>query len=129
MTQHLSISPHNNNLQAIIMTTTLVVFFFKKMFGRLRLSLYTIQSRQPIDVLNANGSGKTGSKAKLMNLWKFIRPDWFIVLTGIIFYAIIGATYPTVGVLIANLNAVSVYKYNGLVITQRFPFKAVNVCN
>ena len=99
------------------------------MFGRLRLSLYTIQSRQPIDVLNANGSGKTGTRAKLMNLWKFIRPDWFIVLIGVIFYAIIGATYPTVGVLIANLNAVSVYKYNGVVITQRFPFKAGNVCN
>ena len=82
--------------------------------------LYTIQSRQSLDVMNVNGSGKTGSAAKLMNLWKFIRPDWFIVMIGVIFYAIIGATYPIVGVLIANVNAVSVYMCNGIVIIIYF---------
>ena len=65
--------------------------------------LCPIQSRQSLDVMNANGSEKTGSKAKLMNLWKFIRPDWSIILIGVIFYAVIGATYPTVGILMSML--------------------------
>ena len=103
------------------MTTSLIVLFSDIIsLGDYIYHLYTIQSRQSLDVMNVNGSGKTGSEAKLMNLWKFIRPDWFIVLIGVIFYAIIGATYPIVGVLIANVNTVSVYKCNGIVIINYY---------
>ena len=43
----------------------------------------------------------------LISLWNFIRPDWMIVLTGVVLYGMIGATYPIIAALMANVNAVS----------------------
>ena len=51
-----------------------------------------------------------GPSQRLYNLsclWRFVRPDWVIVLTGVVLYGIIGATYPIIGALMANVNAVS----------------------
>ena len=50
---------------------------------------------------------KDDSIKKLSYLWKFIKPDWLIVLTGVVLYGLIGTTYPIIGALMANVNVVS----------------------
>ena len=44
---------------------------------------------------------------KLFQLWRFIKPDWAITLIGVVLYALIGAAYPIVSILLATINAVS----------------------
>ena len=43
---------------------------------------------------------------KLLHLWKFVQPDLVITLTGIILYGLIGATYPIIGTITADINFV-----------------------
>lgn len=40
------------------------------------------------------------------NILKFVKPDWPIVLTGVLFYGAIGACYPIIGALLAAVNVV-----------------------
>ena len=52
-------------------------------------------------------SGSMERYGKLFQLWRFIEPDWTITLTGIVLYALIGASGPILGTLVATINAVS----------------------
>ena len=63
------------------------------------------------DQNNSMEQGEDESSTNLLNLWRFIRPDWVILLTGVVLYGIIGATYPIIAALIANVNAVSYWVY------------------
>lgn len=42
------------------------------------------------------------------DILKFVKPDWPIVLTGVLFYGAIGACYPIIGALLAAINVVSI---------------------
>ena len=80
------------------------------------------QNNTSSDGLEDNEPSKTFST--LTNLWRFVRPDWVIVLTGVVLYGIIGATYPIIAALIANINEVSVptYKHH----THKYEFEILN---
>ena len=43
---------------------------------------------------------------RILDLWRFIRPDLAITLTGILLYGLIGGTYPIIGAIMADVNAV-----------------------
>jgi len=38
---------------------------------------------------------------------KLTRPDWYLIITGVFFYGAIGACYPIIGALVAQINEVS----------------------
>ena len=43
---------------------------------------------------------------RFVHLWNFLRPDLAVTLTGIIFYGLIGGTYPIIGTIMADINFV-----------------------
>ena len=46
-------------------------------------------------------------ETSFFHIVKFIWPDWHLVMTGVIFYSVIGASYPIIGALMAHVNNVS----------------------
>ena len=50
---------------------------------------------------------KDTKTSKLFFLLKLTRPDWYFIVTGVFFYGAIGACYPIIGALVAQVNEVS----------------------
>ena len=46
-------------------------------------------------------------KTSFFHIVKFIWPDWHLILAGVVFYSVIGASYPIIGALVAHVNNVS----------------------
>ena len=80
------------------------------------------QNNTSTDELEDKEPSKTFST--LTNLWRFVRPDWVSVLTGVVLYGIIGATYPIIAALIANINEVSMPTYKRH--THKYGFEVLN---
>ena len=43
---------------------------------------------------------------RLNHLWRFIKPDLCVVIIGVLLHALIGGTYPAIGAIMADVNAV-----------------------
>jgi len=50
---------------------------------------------------------KDTKTSKLFFLLKLTRPDWYLIVSGVFFYGAIGACYPIIGALAAQINEVS----------------------
>ena len=65
-------------------------------------------SSQSSDSDTANAGTNTDAEvSKLFLFLTFTRHNWYILLTGVLFYGAIGASYPSVGALVAASNEVS----------------------
>ena len=67
--------------------------------------IFILMQEEKCDKTNIEPAEKINTG--FFHILKYLKPDWYLVVAGVSLYGVIGACYPIIGALMANVNDVS----------------------